>query len=520
MLKFKPAFSSDHECSSPSLTMEKGTYRMRAPTSRPAIKPLRLSDPPRPAARPRGRNENDRLLIQLGALLLFACISCFGAAYYLFTTRWDAAVIQPRPQAHNPFQVATTDDRYLAYLPHSGFHNQRIAFENALVLARLTNRTLIVPPVRLGNKPQSYLRFYGLRQALALSGKEGLDYCPNLPPHIILPPECLDYFDYTHISWDWLVNLTSVQAHQSLVDRWDMSDSWLQDKLGITESETLLFRDSEPYEFRFMDTTARSTSKYKRDVYIPALAESSQRLIQIGTLFGSSRLRLRKRHSLSLRSFIRQSMSFTNPLLDRVADSIQTSLSANNSANVYLAAHLRLGDGKFRQHRMENARQVWWKLVHEVLNFSVEETTMLESDMMTFNPISGLEPSLPFQFSSSHVRCHSALHTQPRWSILNVPLFVSTDAPNPRKDHSLELFLRTFPCTVFLQDFVHQTRILDEIGNEADGVKMRDFLLPFLDAMVAGKAWRVAGTQGSTFSAFVEDVLWPSYHGKHIVSRG
>ena len=55
------------------------------------------------------------------------------------------------------FKVAPTpvdpgpshSEKYLAYLPHSGFHNQRIALENVLVLASLLNRILLLPPVRL-----------------------------------------------------------------------------------------------------------------------------------------------------------------------------------------------------------------------------------------------------------------------------------------------------------------------------------------------------------------------------------
>src|SRR5712671_3500841 len=68
-------------------------------------------------------------------------------------------------------------ERYLAYLPHSGFHNQRIALENALVLARILNRTLLVPPARLGNDLVSYHKFDDLYQLLIHSGKRGLHHC-------------------------------------------------------------------------------------------------------------------------------------------------------------------------------------------------------------------------------------------------------------------------------------------------------------------------------------------------------
>ena len=53
-----------------------------------------------------------------------------------------------------------------------------------------------------------------------------------------------------------------------------------------------------------------------------------------------------------------------------------------------------------------------------------------------------------------------------------------------------------------------------------DGVPLGRFLMPFLDAMVVGQAWQVVGTEQSTFSAFVTDVLWRRYHGFEIVQRG
>lgn len=34
------------------------------------------------------------------------------------------------------------NEKYLGYLPHSGFHNQRAALQNALYLGKLLNRTV------------------------------------------------------------------------------------------------------------------------------------------------------------------------------------------------------------------------------------------------------------------------------------------------------------------------------------------------------------------------------------------
>ncbi|GAA6031906.1 hypothetical protein JCM8097_003329 [Rhodosporidiobolus ruineniae] len=42
------------------------------------------------------------------------------------------------------------EERFLGYLPHSGFHNQRSALANALFLGLLLNRTVLLPPAWIG----------------------------------------------------------------------------------------------------------------------------------------------------------------------------------------------------------------------------------------------------------------------------------------------------------------------------------------------------------------------------------
>ena len=74
--------------------------------------------------------------------------------------------LSSRPQTYQPNPRVQPDEKLLSYLPHSGFHNQRIALENALVLARLLNRTLFVPPIRFGRRAITYRNFTVLQRAL------------------------------------------------------------------------------------------------------------------------------------------------------------------------------------------------------------------------------------------------------------------------------------------------------------------------------------------------------------------
>ncbi|KAF9225132.1 hypothetical protein BS17DRAFT_778193 [Gyrodon lividus] len=539
--------TSSYAFQSPSVSDEKGAYRMRAPRSTRPGSNLRHHTNTR---QPEPLSHN-RQLVVLVAVLTFAMFVCFGTAYYLFTTRWNSKVLSLHvPAADDITQVVLFDEsdtllerlradptaKFLAYLPHSGFHNQRIAFENALVLSRLLNRTLLVPPVRLGGKTIRYVQFDELRHLLTLGGKEGLQHCADVPRDTPTPDECIDYFDYTLVPWASLVNLTQVKAHQRLLRISNFTSTWLFEKLNISEDDTLVLADSGPYDFRFLDSVndvSPSRHKYLQSVYIPDLVTSQQRLLQIGTLFGSSRLRLKQEENKWVRRDVRRSMAFANADLTLASDLIHDTLGG-----VYLGAHVRVGDGRFQRDGRANARVIWWKLVQGVLGLDLQTAVSLEQKFLLsteeeeemdpphiYPDLPSLRvphpplPPLP-EYFSPRVSCQGRLHRAPSLRRLNVPLFVATDCAKPRSDPLFVPFFETFPCVFFLSDFRSQTAHLDRVRNAYDGVAMKLFLLPLLDAMIAGKAHQVVVTDDSTFSAFIQDVLWRTYHGWEIVQRG
>ncbi|KAK0461017.1 uncharacterized protein EV420DRAFT_1267139 [Desarmillaria tabescens] len=528
--------------SSPSITLEKGAYRMRAPAHRPFGTQLFTSTPIPPVTTRHQRRAGTSNGRWVALIMLLACASIvsFGVAYHLFLTRWDLL-------GHNRFRhnadsiqvvafnsslhLPDANEKFLAYLPHSGFHNQRIALENALTLAYMLNRTLIVPPIRLGSHPIRYFIFDTLAQFLSLSGKEGLRHCARLPRHVPIPPECADYLDYTHIPWDWLVNLTDIQKHQRLIHRWDLTNGWIHDRLGILQNETHTLKDNSAYHFRFTDRPINDSmvgDKYKKNIHIRDLALYPHRLLQFGSLFGSTRLRLMDPENVHVRGKVRQSMTYASPELVHAATLIERSIPGT-----YLGAHIRLGDGPFRNRRHENTRLLWWHLVHGILNYSTEDTLALESMFLSpSDPVGRLQipPDFakqqrvslppPSPNTASRFPCRGIRHTASRLFALNTPLYIATDSNDPTNDPALSLLLRTFPCTFFLEDFPEQTAVLDSLVNEYDGIKLKSFLLSFLDSMVVAKAWQVVGTNGSTFSQFVQDALWTTYHGLDIVQRG
>lgn len=503
---------------------------MRAPLNR-----LSTTQEPTKVAVSRKPKPQDNMhsnMAMLLILLAFTCIACFMSAYYLFTTRWERRPATRLQLADTSTQALgspsdpaswSPESLYLAYLPHSGFHNQRIAFENAIILAHILNRTLLVPPIRLGNRPIRYVRFDRLHQFLVLSDKKGLDHCSKVPAYIAMPAECLYYFDYALLPWDWLVNLTSISTHKSFLFRWDMSDSWIHEQLRISLDDRLVLQDDSPYQYRFLDAEVPipPSNRYTTDVYISDLAQSTARIIQIGTLFGTSRLYLKRKDNVLFRKDVRRAMVYSNPELASVADKIARIL-----AGTFLGVHLRLGDGAFKLEAERNSRVIWWQLVHRVLNFSADDALSIETNYATANGTDSSHDKtphlllsdpriteLPIKLSHPQLPCRGKLHQGDKLSPLNIPVYISTDAKELEGNPFIATFTRTFPCTYFITDFVKETQELGEASKVLEAGFDTMHLLPFIDAMVVGRAWRVVGTEGSTFSKFVKQILWPVYSG-------
>lgn len=432
--------------------------------------------------------------------------------------------------------VWNSSERYLAYLPHSGFHNQRIALENALTLTHILNRTLLVPPVRLGNDLISYHKFDDLRRFLIRSGKRGLYHCSNIALHVAPPSECWGFFDYTHVSWDWLFNLSSAAAEESLLHHESLTFPWLESP--PLDMDTLTLKDETAYDFRFVDYTpapdAPTHPRYQIAYPISMLAASSLPLIQLGSLFGSARLHLTERVNVATRTGIRERMKFSNPHL-RTAST--AAVNALGGQDAFLGAHVRLADGPFRALRESTVRSIWYRLVACALrsvnaSAGITELYELESllvpasavlpppdeplfDSMTRTGVS-LEGVIP---GTLRVKCTGKLHEAPELAPLNVPLFVATDTEDAL---TLAPLRAAFPCTILLRDLaeIPEVRKLDRLVSADDGVRLGHFLAPLLDAAIVARAWAVVGTEGSTFSTYVEDLLWRREHGHEIVERG
>ncbi len=479
--------------------------------------PTTLSEPSRPFLRPISFDSNNR-----------------SSPVSLFTP------LLPRLQSHR--------DKYLAYLPHSGFHNQRVSLENALVLARLMRRVLIIPPIRLG-LPIRHLEFNKLYRNVALSSKVGLEHCnTSAALSSIVPSECMEYHEFTLVPWSVLIDIQQLSLLCPIIERWDTSPSWLRRYLNVSEAETATIKELHPYHLQFYDNKDDSRplkTKYSEriDIQNITIEYEQYRLIHFGTLFGTTRLRLSFPDSTKIRRQVRELMVFQNPLLMRIARSVSSLVAGENGGVGYIGIHLRLGDG-FANEGFKNSRILWWTLLHRFLHLSLSEIVRIETDALGLNDtlstpnLSDLyndktasrftHPPLTYVSDLNNSRsrqhnCPGSPHSHPERLVLNTPIFIATDAKKPRAHLSLELFLRTLPCTFFLSDFedtLSPLKTSDLFISDDEGLRVDTFLLPFVDAMVASMGREALGTPHSTFSRFTVDVLHRAYHDWPIVERG
>ncbi|GBE90204.1 hypothetical protein SCP_1900530 [Sparassis crispa] len=265
---------------------------------------------------------------------------------------------------------------------------------------------------------------------------------------------CAAYAEYTHTPWDWLVDLTPIKQEQRLLRQWNFTDAWLLDHLKIGANDTFALCDTKRTDYSFQEFTAFKTTlgrKYQHPQHLSTLAHRPERL-QLGTLFSSSRLHRDRGNA------IRDELG--GMYFDDLDD-------LDNRAPPYIPPDIPS-----------------LRVPHPYLHCPILRALL----------------SSPAQFTCMHQWPAG----RSRLPLLHTSLFLATDAVIPWNSTLLVHSTRTFPSTFFLEDFSVQTGALNSPRCARDGVALREFMLSFLEAMVAGRTLDVIGTEGCTFSSFVK----------------
>ncbi|KAI8993714.1 CigA protein [Pilobolus umbonatus] len=458
------------------------------------------------------------------------------------------SVIFPQPyEIHKP---NLESEKYLSYLPHSGFHNQRIELENALLLAAYLNRTLLVPPVFLANPAMPWLRYERLYERVLLQTKVGLDHCPHFALDMPLPEECLNSFRWTTVPWSFFYNMSKIQDEVvPIIFKENLSYEWIFQSFNLNSDDVYFFKDMSPYEYQIHDDPSLNLplDRFNSRIDLGTLEKIEHKLLHFGSMFGSYRvLAEREAHREMLRT-IRTGMIFKNKVLTTAAENIVNQLGG---ANQFVGMHIRVGDGIFKLRASILVDDIFHELVDKYTDLTVEQVAEYEGGveqhkqdrteiaeyeikLRTSHPIDVSDHNKPIEvhhsiheepFFGTEPNIAKRLKCQPGDNVTrrfrNTVVYIATDAPDPRNHPLLRKLFTVFPCSFILSDFMEELEDIKRLEVVEERVKLDPYLIPMIDAMISAHAHTFLGTPHSTFTSYIERQLHPVYTNKEVQVMG
>ncbi|GAB5592003.1 hypothetical protein Unana1_06903 [Umbelopsis nana] len=458
----------------------------------------------------------------------------------------DPIPVVGTPDLNIPIQIQQ-DEQFLAYLPHSGFHNQRIELENAFLLANYLNRTLLLPPVYLWSLAMPWLRFAKCYERLLLQSKRGLSHCKNIPSSLPAPPECLNYDTWTSVPWSFFYNMDGFTKHVRFIQRYDLSHEWMYENLHIKKSDIHFEEDMTPFDFRVYDDPESKTplGRFKNRIDLATLEAIPQKVLHFGSVFGSYRILAQTDEHAELHRSLRNNMIFRNEYLLRATDAV---VSKIGGVKGFAGLHIRVGDGLFARKKTITIDDVYHELVNQFTNLTQAEVEKIDYTHMDdrledeeyevkryrWNTDSkvptGIQEPLVVQHPPDEelqrtlqqitpIRMNCAQHHGKTATFLT-PIYLATDAPKPRENPLFRKLFDTFPCVFVLDDFKQDLDELTRLEVVEDGVNLASYLIPMVDAMIAAHGHTFLGTKDSTFSSYIERYLHPVYIGEEVKLMG
>ncbi|KAG0769750.1 hypothetical protein G6F57_001471 [Rhizopus arrhizus] len=469
-----------------------------------------------------------------------------GLIILFITTTLFYITTRPKPTSQipvifpTPFEIHTPaiNEKYLSYLPHSGFHNQRIELENALLLATYLNRTLLVPPVMLANPAMPWLKYPKLYERLLFQSKHGLEHCVTIEGGMPLPSECLNSFRYTNIPWSFFYDMKKVQQQSiPVVFRDSLSYEWIYRHLQVKHKEIYFFRDLMPYEYQIHDDTSTDLplDRFNYRIQLNTLKKIEHPVLHFGSMFGSYRILAETEEHVNVLRKIRSNMIFSHPVLTEATNRIVQQLGHD-----FIGLHIRVGDGIFKLRASILVDDIFHALVNEFTDLTLEEVLEFDpehdKDRTESSDYEVVLRSMPVEANHTKpIEIHHPTHYKPptkktRLScqpsntftrrFQHTVLYIATDAPNPRHHPLLRKLFKLFPCTFVLSDFEKEWKEVKKLQVVEEKVSLEGYLIPMLDAMIAAHGHTFFGTPHSTFSSYIERQLNPVYTGKQVQVMG
>lgn len=407
------------------------------------------------------------------------------------------------------------EERFMTYLPHSGTHNQRVSLINAMVIAKILNRTLLMPEMNIG-KAVSWRNSAHLSQQLEVCPSTLMQHEKNAEYEAIRA-ECERYRHYVPVPVQSVFDLTT--AHERFGVRTEerktmQRDYWKQHYLSrlsvkttetdaaaasledITPSLVYVINDPTRYTYQLYEgalNNIKQDSKYSSYISLESLKDRPELYMEFGSLFGGSRIALLDLDLIKMREDLHQETRLKHPIMDDISQEISYLLGNN-----YTSLHLRQGDGGFKTAVSQTIRNLGTALQQHL-----DAQRQQMSNIMTKEEEYLVIQSLFYQQQKTRNVMHrleTCLSIQ-NYNILDLEIiYLATDAKNSREQFK-ELYDQ-YPCLFALNDFPEVIAEAKQKKTNATDIAM-DLLIPMIDAEIASRGKYFIGTPGSTFSGYI-----------------
>lgn len=405
------------------------------------------------------------ILLVLLSLVLFYSLSRIKAYIPKLTTNLRTTN-PPREQEY-----------FLAYLPHSGLSNQRIELANALLLAYMLNRTLLIPPAFLGSV-FSWMPRESLADHIAwlTTPKPFTHQCEKPTPaklqSYVRKSRCDEYRNLGILSWTDLHDLSPLTPDIQFRFQDIFSLERIQQDLNLSNPDVHLMSDTQLYDWRLYESSKRAADirrekanhmdsfagrRYYKVLEPHNFSNRKERLLFLGGVFGSTRINVIDPDLKRIKKKIHEALYYR---LDKsLGQTVKGIIDYLGGPQEYMALHFRTGDGPFKKDLGINLKRF----------------------------IKGM--------------------TDVVGECADTKIYLATDHKNPRSSELWPWFEK-FPCTTTLNDI--PTELLSPLDDLKDRVSpskpLKKFMIPLVDAMVAAHAKEVLTTPRSTFSKYVEEL--------------
>lgn len=160
--------------------------------------------------------------------------------------------------------------------------------------------------------------------------------------------QCGGSWETERASWSWLIDSDALSDLVPIIDRTTFNRSWYLSSLGVSDEQIKEISDPYRRTWRIYDDASspeaarlpEDESGYQWRMDITKLMTMNERVIEFGSLFGSTRLQLSTEANKLLFDQVERAMTFKQPVLHEASEALAVRMGGRST---YAGLHLRIG---------------------------------------------------------------------------------------------------------------------------------------------------------------------------------